>query len=347
MATAEAQDLENSRPMFYRVVKYGIRQQYVPGGREAGCECWKRNSFPNRIVGAIERERNWLEHDFATCKAKLIQTELKLVETEQALGQSQKEVIEIKGQWNAQNEQTRYVTELMEHYSKQNDQLLARVRDDNMVIQGLRVELHEALAASRQGSFVEATVSAQRVEETTGATRETQMRQRSNMDRRMRLGKNSPNTAFRNNQVQEVIPIPSLRRLGPSRNPNLTMPGVKCNFCKKMGHDEKNCWRKTNKCLICGSSDHRVSQCPRKLGLGTTQPTTPLLKRKVGDGDTSQNKPKLPARVLAIGNTEVPFHPTNQTEGTFLLLGQLVKILITSDFTYSFTNIEILGNSKA
>ena len=321
MATAEAQDLENSRPMFYRVVKYGIRQQYVPGGREAGCECWKRNSFPNRIVGAIERERNWLEHDFSTCKAKLIQTKLKLVETEQALGQSQKEVIEIKGQWNAQNEQTRYVTELMEHYSKQNDQLLARVRDDNMVIQGLRVELHEALAASCQGSFVEATVRAQRVEETTGTTRETQIRHRSNMDRRMRLG--------------------------PSRNPNLTMPGVKCNFCKKMGHDEKNCWRRTNKCLICGSSDHQLLQCPRKLGLGTTQPTTPLLKRKVGDGETSQNKPKLPARVLAIGNTEVPFHPTNQTEGTFLLLGQLVKILITSDFTYSFTNIEILGNFKA
>ena len=37
-----------------------------------------------------------------------------------------------------------------------------------------------------------------------------------------------------------------------------------CHFCKKKGHVKNNCWLFNNKCLSCGSGDHKVSSCPRK-----------------------------------------------------------------------------------
>ena len=34
-----------------------------------------------------------------------------------------------------------------------------------------------------------------------------------------------------------------------------------CHWCGKLGHLESGCWRKTGKCLICGSSEHRLPDC--------------------------------------------------------------------------------------
>ena len=34
-----------------------------------------------------------------------------------------------------------------------------------------------------------------------------------------------------------------------------------CHWCGKLGHLEEGCWRKTGKCLICGSSEHRLPDC--------------------------------------------------------------------------------------
>ena len=85
MATAEEQDLADARPMTFRVAKFAVSQVYAPGMRIARCPCWKRNSFPIRIVGAIERERNWLSSDLDKSGAKFIRMEAKLGEARLAL----------------------------------------------------------------------------------------------------------------------------------------------------------------------------------------------------------------------------------------------------------------------
>lgn len=38
-----------------------------------------------------------------------------------------------------------------------------------------------------------------------------------------------------------------------------------CEWCGRCGHTEKNCWTKSNSCLICGSSEHHREACPKFL----------------------------------------------------------------------------------
>lgn len=48
---------------------------------------------------------------------------------------------------------------------------------------------------------------------------------------------------------------------------------VRCGFCRKVGHEEKACWRKSGNCLICGAIEHKLNQCPKNSLRGgrTTQ----------------------------------------------------------------------------
>ena len=39
-----------------------------------------------------------------------------------------------------------------------------------------------------------------------------------------------------------------------------------CNFCKKSGHIEIECWKKSGRCFMCGSPEHQVKDCPSKSG---------------------------------------------------------------------------------
>ena len=58
----------------------------------------------------------------------------------------------------------------------------------------------------------------------------------------------------------------------PFRKENNTAAGradfrsrkVSCRYCNKLGHIEKDCWRRLNLCLVCGSSDHRIATCPNR-----------------------------------------------------------------------------------
>lgn len=36
-----------------------------------------------------------------------------------------------------------------------------------------------------------------------------------------------------------------------------------CHWCGKRGHTEDSCWVKAGACLVCGSAEHKLRQCPR------------------------------------------------------------------------------------
>jgi hypothetical protein len=40
-----------------------------------------------------------------------------------------------------------------------------------------------------------------------------------------------------------------------------------CHHCNIQGHIKPECWRFNGFCLVCGSNDHRVSQCPKRRSL--------------------------------------------------------------------------------
>ena len=69
---------------------------------------------------------------------------------------------------------------------------------------------------------------------------------------------------------QQQRPLSSATNAATTTNTNANNSEVKsknssealfCHWCGKLGHLEEGCWRKTGKCLICGSSDHRLQDC--------------------------------------------------------------------------------------
>ena len=141
MATAEEQDLAEARPMTFRLSRHGVRHTYAPGMLVARCPCWRRNSFPNRIVGAIEKERNWLNHDLNLSIIRIAQAEHKLTEANQALHQAQQEILELKEQLASQAVQKEFADEMMDYYREQNDHLRVKARDESMVVQEALVDM--------------------------------------------------------------------------------------------------------------------------------------------------------------------------------------------------------------
>ncbi|XP_073063976.1 uncharacterized protein [Primulina eburnea] len=94
----------------------------------------------------------------------------------------------------------------------------------------------------------------------------------------------------------------------------------KCGYCGLPNHEEEKCWRKGGKCLICGSEQHRIQDCPKRTQ--KTQPTT---------------KPKIPARAYALlGNREEEIDPTAVVEGTVNILSSSAKTLFDPGATHSF-----------
>ena len=41
-------------------------------------------------------------------------------------------------------------------------------------------------------------------------------------------------------------------------------PFIRCSYCDISGHDERSCWRKSGRCLACGSDRHRIADCSQR-----------------------------------------------------------------------------------
>ncbi|XP_027156478.1 uncharacterized protein LOC113757322, partial [Coffea eugenioides] len=92
-------------------------------------------------------------------------------------------------------------------------------------------------------------------------------------------------------------------RGAPSVGSTVT-PQVTCGYCGKSNHSENDCWRKLGKCLLCGSTEHQIANCPKssKTGGSLQRPEKSTSKQTSAGG----SRPKVPARVYALDYPQVP-----------------------------------------
>ncbi|XP_027155340.1 uncharacterized protein LOC113755857, partial [Coffea eugenioides] len=223
-------------------------------------------------------------------------------------------------------------------------------------VQGLNVEIQEGLAAVRLDTFANAVERAQRVEVARAQVKSFQAKKRfapsssreptygSTPPAKMGRGTggmNSPGISrgalARGTGTRSAGGRDNGARGGPTgrgQPRNVSQGGrtiisqVTCAYCKKIGHTEDVCWKKQEKCLKCGSSEHQISGCP-KMQDGGTLNATPV--------NSGGNRPKVPARVYAINDQPVP-DSSEVVEGTLPIFHRLARVVIDPDATHSFVN---------
>ena len=112
-------------------------------------------------------------------------------------------------------------------------------------------------------------------------------------------------------------------------------PQVNCGYCGKSNHSENDCWRKSGKCLFCGSAEHQLATCPNKLKVGgsTQRPEKSISKQTSARG----SQLKVPDRVYALNYQQVP-DAIKVVEGTIPIFHRLAKVLIDAGAIHSFVN---------
>ncbi|XP_071938600.1 uncharacterized protein [Coffea arabica] len=154
-------------------------------------------------------------------------------------------------------------------------------------IQGLDLEIQDALAAAQVETLSDALEKAQRVEITKSQLRAFQARKRDASD--STLGENGPPPKVRKevDGVGLLLPAPlrikepkgtmsretsvgQTRSKKTSQTSQVTTPRPICGYCGRTNHTEVNCWLKGRKCMGCGSTSHKVHDCPRRYPRETT-----------------------------------------------------------------------------
>ncbi|XP_073031300.1 uncharacterized protein [Primulina eburnea] len=177
--------------------------------------------------------------------------------------------------------------------------------------QGLKLDIRWATLSTEVTSYVSAVNQALRVEEDIKTLLKKEEEEK-------KIGKSN---LFEDNRkrkfekrTQPVKQGEAVKRKVPRNN------NKKCGYCGLPNHEEEKCWRKGGKCLICGSEQHRIQDCPKRTQ--KTQPTT---------------KPKITARAYALlGNQEEEVDPTAVVEGTVNILSSSAKTLFDPGATHSF-----------
>nr|XP_027077125.1 uncharacterized protein LOC113700897 [Coffea arabica] len=94
---------------------------------------------------------------------------------------------------------------------------------------------------------------------------------------------------------------------------------------------EDECWRKAQKYLRCGSTEHQIVNC---LLISDTQSTARSNPKPTNAGGA---RSRVPARVYSLDQQSVP-EPTEVVECTIPVFHRLAKILIDPGATHSFVN---------
>ena len=79
-----------------------------------------------------------------------------------------------------------------------------------------------------------------------------------------------------------------------------------CHFCGKLGHMQRDCRRKHGLCLVCGSRDHQVVACPRRMAERRGGYSSPERL----DGRNAA-RPREPTRRVSFGETQQSEEPSS------------------------------------
>jgi len=101
----------------------------------------------------------------------------------------------------------------------------------------------------------------------------------------------------------EQAPSVQERRVGSSRGRSTSQGRMTCQFCKKGGHSFDNCWVRLKRCLLCGSGDHWMKDCPnmRRLEVSPFQqrPSAGQIASQSSDSDSSGSNASLNDHALS------------------------------------------------
>ncbi|XP_071933052.1 uncharacterized protein [Coffea arabica] len=218
-------------------------------------------------------------------------------------------------------------------------------------VQGLNVEIHEGLAAAQIST--ETLEKAQRV-------KNARMQVKDFHSRNRKFSSRTYGQTSKSSQPSKVgRGMGGIRTIGPSRGAlskrdrsgpvhtreapssgSAVITQVTCGYCGKSNHSENECWRKSGKCLACGSTEHQLVNCRSKTKIGgnTQRPEKSTFKQTSAGG----SRPKVPARVYALDHQQIP-DATEMVEGTVLVFHCLAKILIDPSTTHYFVNLNFMN----
>nr|XP_027100973.1 uncharacterized protein LOC113720231 [Coffea arabica] len=216
-------------------------------------------------------------------------------------------------------------------------------------VQGLNVELQEALAAAQINTFTEVLEKAQRIETARTHVRNFHAKRKggsSGAQGSVRSDQNAPpaksghgagggrfSSASRGDAPRGGTQRGGAQRGGQGgRGQGTGIPQggqtstsrVTCGYCGKPNHTEDECWRKARKCLRCGSTEHQIVNCPL---ISDTQSTARSNPKPTNAGGA---RSRVPARVYSLDQQSVP-GPTEVVEGEKIKLEDMPVISEFSD----------------
>ncbi|MQL86096.1 hypothetical protein Taro_018621 [Colocasia esculenta] len=115
-----------------------------------------------------------------------------------------------------------------------------------------------------------------------------------------------PATTFQRKDKKKTVYQTPQRSVavGSSQVPSVRSPGVKkeCPHCGKT-HGGSECWLVAGRCLKCGSSDHKIKDCPRpQQGVQRGVPAPAVAAAAPATG--RPGRPRSPARVFALARED-------------------------------------------
>ena len=130
-------------------------------------------------------------------------------------------------------------------------------------LQGLKVEIQDALVTAIVETYAEIVELAQRVEDSQAKVKEFRNSRKSGPETRMKIKESSSTGRVKQfPEKSRKLPHKQYSNQGQEVDKQGKRPRQTCRYCGKPGHKKNKCWKKIGKCLRCGSLKHRIGECP-------------------------------------------------------------------------------------
>ena len=188
-------------------------------------------------------------------------------------------------------------------------------------IEGLRLDLRQAVATNRPRDYDTAMETAMELE-----AEIQEIRKISDKKKGKWTGKSNNEEGKKENSNKKFNTGSSSTSTEKGKAP-VDQGKVKCGHCGSISHTEEQCWKKLGRCFACGSDQHTIKDCPkgRKQESGSNQ--------KQQQGTTG--RPLTKARAYALTGEEGA-EPTQVVEGKVLIQQIICKVLFDPGASHSF-----------